>query len=43
MGIGSIVIGPVIIGRGSVCTQYCFITGQTHLGTPPAYRLSSLG
>lgn len=30
IGIGSIVIGPVTIGRGSVCAQHCFITGQSH-------------
>ena len=30
IGIGSIVIGPVIIGRGSVCAQHCFISGESH-------------
>jgi acetyltransferase-like isoleucine patch superfamily enzyme len=30
IGIGSIIIGPVIIGRGSVCAQHCFIAGQSH-------------
>jgi len=30
IGIGSIVIGPVTIGRGSVCAQHCFISGESH-------------
>ena len=30
IGIGSIIIGPVVIGRGSVCAQHCFIAGQSH-------------
>ncbi len=30
IGIGSIVIGPVLIGEGSVCSQNCFISGQSH-------------
>jgi len=30
IGIGSIVIGPVTMGRGSVCAQNCFIAGQSH-------------
>jgi len=30
IGIGSIVIGPVLIGKGSVCSQNCFISGQSH-------------
>jgi len=30
IGIGSIVMGPVIIGEGSACSQNCFITGQSH-------------
>jgi len=30
IGIGSIVIGPVLFGEGSVCSQNCFISGQSH-------------
>jgi acetyltransferase-like isoleucine patch superfamily enzyme len=30
IGIGSIVVGPVTIGRGSVCAQNCFISGESH-------------
>jgi acetyltransferase-like isoleucine patch superfamily enzyme len=30
IGIGSLVIGPVTIGKGSACAQHCFITGQSH-------------
>jgi acetyltransferase-like isoleucine patch superfamily enzyme len=30
IGIGSIVIGPVLIGEGSACSQNCFISGQSH-------------
>jgi acetyltransferase-like isoleucine patch superfamily enzyme len=30
IGIGSIVMGPVLIGEGSACSQKCFITGQSH-------------
>jgi acetyltransferase-like isoleucine patch superfamily enzyme len=30
IGIGSIVMGPVLIGEGSACSQNCFISGQTH-------------
>jgi acetyltransferase-like isoleucine patch superfamily enzyme len=30
-GIGSIVIGPVRLGKNSVCAQHCFVTGQSHL------------
>jgi acetyltransferase-like isoleucine patch superfamily enzyme len=30
IGIGSIVIGPVLFGEGSVCGQNCFISGQSH-------------
>ena len=30
IGIGSIVMGPVLIGEGSVCSQNCFISGQSH-------------
>jgi len=30
IGIGSIVIGPVIIGKGSICAQHCFISGESH-------------
>jgi len=30
IGIGSIVMGPVLIGEGSACSQYCFISGQSH-------------
>jgi acetyltransferase-like isoleucine patch superfamily enzyme len=30
IGIGSIVIGPVTIGKGSGCSQHCFITGESH-------------
>lgn len=31
VGIGSIVIGPVKFGKKSVCSQNCFITGESHL------------
>ena len=31
IGIGSIVMGPVHIGKGSACSQYCFISGQSHI------------
>ncbi len=31
IGIGSIVMGPVLIGKGSACSQNCFINGQSHL------------
>jgi len=30
IGIGSIVMGPVHIGESSVCSQNCFISGQSH-------------
>ena len=30
IGIDSIVMGPVVIGEGSVCSQNCFISGQSH-------------
>ena len=30
IGIGSVVMGPVLIGEGSACSQNCFITGQSH-------------
>lgn len=30
IGIGSIVMGPVLIGEGSACGQNCFISGQSH-------------
>lgn len=30
VGVGSIVIGPVRIGENSACSQYCFISGQSH-------------
>jgi acetyltransferase-like isoleucine patch superfamily enzyme len=30
IGIGSIVIGPVLIGDGSAISQNCFISGQSH-------------
>lgn len=30
IGIGSIVIGPVLIGEGSACSQNCLISGQSH-------------
>jgi len=30
IGIGSIVMGPVLIGKGSACSQNCFISGQSH-------------
>jgi acetyltransferase-like isoleucine patch superfamily enzyme len=30
IGIGSIVIGPVTLGRGSICSQNCFISGESH-------------
>src|SRR4030042_1256055 len=30
IGIGSIVIGPVLIGESSACSQNCFISGQSH-------------
>jgi acetyltransferase-like isoleucine patch superfamily enzyme len=31
IGIGSIVIGPVKFGKRSVCSQNCFISGESHL------------
>jgi len=31
IGIGSIVMGPVLLGEGSACSQNCFISGQSHL------------
>jgi acetyltransferase-like isoleucine patch superfamily enzyme len=31
VGIGSIVIGPVTMGEGSICSQNCFIGGQSHI------------
>jgi len=31
IGIGSIVMGPVLIGENSSCSQNCFISGQSHL------------
>jgi acetyltransferase-like isoleucine patch superfamily enzyme len=31
IGIGSIVIGPVTMGEGSICSQNCFIGGQSHI------------
>ena len=30
IGIGSIVMGPVLIGENSACSQNCFISGQSH-------------
>jgi acetyltransferase-like isoleucine patch superfamily enzyme len=30
IGIGSIVLGPVLLGERSACSQHCFISGQTH-------------
>jgi acetyltransferase-like isoleucine patch superfamily enzyme len=30
IGISSIVMGPVLIGEGSACSQKCFISGQSH-------------
>jgi len=30
IGISSIVLGPVLIGEGSACSQNCFISGQSH-------------
>ena len=30
IGIGSIVMGPVLLGEGSACSQNCFISGQSH-------------
>ena len=30
IGIGSIVMGPVLIGEGSAFSQNCFISGQSH-------------
>jgi len=30
VGIGSVVVGPVTMGRDSGCAQNCFITGQSH-------------
>ena len=30
VGVGSIVIGPVRMGENSACSQYCFISGQSH-------------
>lgn len=31
IGIGSIVMGPVLLGENSACSQNCFISGQSHL------------
>jgi acetyltransferase-like isoleucine patch superfamily enzyme len=31
VGIGTIVIGPVVVGEKSACSQNCFISGQSHL------------
>ncbi len=31
VGIGTIVIGPVVVGENSACSQNCFISGQSHL------------
>ena len=31
LGISSIVIGPVTMGEGSICSQNCFIGGQSHI------------
>ena len=31
IGIGSIVIGPVTIEENSICSQNCFISGQSHI------------
>ena len=31
IGIGSVVIGPVTIGESSICSQNCFIGGQSHI------------
>jgi acetyltransferase-like isoleucine patch superfamily enzyme len=31
IGIGSVVIGPVKMGEGSICSQNCFIGGQSHI------------
>ena len=31
IGIGSIVIGPVVFGENSGCGQNCFITSESHL------------
>jgi acetyltransferase-like isoleucine patch superfamily enzyme len=31
IGISSIVMGPVLIGENSACSQNCFISGQSHL------------
>jgi len=30
VGVGSILIGPVRMGENSACSQYCFISGQSH-------------
>jgi len=30
IGIGSIVMGPVLLGENSACSQNCFISGQSH-------------
>lgn len=30
IGIGSVVIGPVLLGENSACSQNCFISGQSH-------------
>jgi len=30
VGIGSVVIGPVRFGENAVCSQHCFIGGQSH-------------
>ncbi len=31
VGIGTIVIGPVVVGENSACSQNCFISGESHL------------
>ncbi len=31
VGIGTTVIGPVVIGENSACSQNCFISGESHL------------
>jgi len=43
IGIGSIVIGPVRFGRDSVCSQNCFITGESHLYQDITKRIRSQG
>ncbi|OHB73629.1 MAG: hypothetical protein A2Z25_11760 [Planctomycetes bacterium RBG_16_55_9] len=43
IGIGTIVIGPVTIGRNSVCSQNSFISGESHLYTDLSKSLFDQG